>query len=781
VADPAEKIDLSDDEAFRTAIKAKLKDAIDYVDDTLAPDREEATSYYRGDPLGNEELGRSEVVMSEVRDVVQAMLPSLLRIFTGAQNAVEFMPRSEQKVPMAEQATDYVNHVFYNENRGFNVLYNGFKDALIRKTGILTWYTEETKSFEDLEYEALDDQELKILAGDDDVEIEEIEELPDGAKKVKIRKYTSGTKLKVEAVPPEEFFIARDARCEDTASIIGRRRDLYVHDLVAMGYDEEEVREHMGSGDAMELNTEAETRNPAIRNDKDDSSDKEVSYFEAYLHIDRDGDGVAELIRVCGINIDSPYILHEEVWADGVPFGILCPDPEPHMAVGYSIADQVKDLQVIKTNVVRNTLDSLANSIHPRTVVVEDMVNIDDAMNTEVGAIIRTRQPGMVQSLETPFVGQYSLPIIEYLDRVGAKRTGITEASQGLDADVLQSTTKAAVTATVSAAQERIEMIARIFAETGLRRMFRGLLKLATRYIDKEAVIRIRNTWVPMDPRVWDADMDVHVNIGLGRGTDADKLALYNQVLQWQMMAVQMAGPTNPLAGIPQIRNTVVRMMEIGGERDVSRFFKPVTDEMLQQMQAQQPPPPPAPEMIIAQAEAQKAQADIQAKQATVQVKQQEVQLKAQTDAQAHEREIAKLKMENDLKRDQMAMEFELKRAEIEAKYAAQVQIEQMKAEMERERQDYERAMNMQIKSEDREFQREQADTDRAMQFEQSERDREHQGEQKDKERMIGAVSQTFDREHQGKQADEDRKLKAKQFDAAAKAKAATAKKGPAK
>jgi hypothetical protein len=766
------RTDLTDDVTFASAVKMLMADAISYVDDTLAPARELATSYYRGDMFGDEEDGRSKVVMSEVRDVVQAMLPSLLRIFTGSQQVVEFAPRTPDKVPAAEQATDYVNYIFYSENQGFRLLYNAFKDALVRRTGILHWYMEEKEDFEDFDYSEMDEEQIALLENDDEIEILDVtpsddEPVPGSPplSVVRVRRRKTTKRLRVETIPPEEFFISRDAKDEDDAFIIGRRRDLTVGDLVALGYDEDEIRANMGSGASMELNTEATVRNEALNNDTEDKPDEEVAYFEVYVRLDRDNDGIPELVKVCGINLDSPHILHEETWADGSPFGILCPDPEPHMAVGYSVADQVMDLQRIKSNVIRNTLDSLANAIHPRTAIVEDQVNVDDALNTEQGAIIRMRAPGMVQELVKPFVGQYSLPIIEYLDQTRAKRTGITEASQGLDADVLQSTTKAAVTATVSGAQERIEMVARIFAETGLRRLFRGLLKLAIRHMDREQVIRLRNTWVPVDPRVWDADMDVVVNIGLGRGGDNERLALMQMIAMAQKEAIQLAGPTNEFANLGHLRNTYATILEIGGVKDPSKFFGEVNIEAMKQAAAQQPPPP-NPAVMLAEVEMQKAQIEQQAEEAK------------------HQRELLKMKLENDLARDRLAQELYLKQAEIEARYGAQVQIEQMKAEIEAERNDIEMAMGVQT-----------ADTQRQHELARSEADRQHQAAQAHEERRANFVNAEMERRYKAQGGNADRQMKAQQSDreltfrqeqaradAAMKAKAAAAKpKGPAR
>ena len=388
-------------------------------------------------------------------------------------------------------------------------------------------------------------------------------------------------------------------------------------------------------------------------------------YIESYIRIDKDGDGVAELRRVCTLG-EACYILHDEV-ADDVRFAVICPDPEPHMVIGSSIADQVMDLQLIKSNIVRNTLDSLAQTIHPRTAYVEGAVNTDDLMNVETGGLVRVTQPGMIQELGSTFVGQQAMPILAYIDDIKASRTGMSKASQGLDADVLQSTTKAAVTATMSAAQERLEMVARIFAETGVRRLFRGLLKEIIRHQDRVRVVRLRNSWVPVDPRAWDADMDVVVNVGLGTGSIEQKVQTLMAVLAQQKEILQTLGPNNPIVSIKQMRNTIAQILELQGVKDASRYFNEITPEIEQQM-AQPPQPAPDPTQVLAQVEAEKIKKDIEIADKKMAV------------------EIATQKAADDRERDKLETDVWLKSYEMGLKYGVVVPVEQALAIIDRPR-----------------------------------------------------------------------------------------------
>jgi hypothetical protein len=665
------------DAEFEASVKSAIDDAVDYIDGFIAPARAQATEFYRGDPLGNEEEGRSQIVMTEVRDVVQAMVPSLLRIFTASENVVEYAPRTASSVKVAEQATDYVNYVFYSDNPGFAVLHAAFKDALVRKTGVIKWRWSEDTEISQADYTGLDQAQANLLMQDRDAELVKMEQVtdvtsvdgqmtqpPETRFNLTIRRRLPKNRLVVECVPPEEFLVSREARDLDNASYVGHRSLKTMSELIAMGYDKDEIEQFAGQGDVFSINYEAQTRNPAIMSfmthaDNPDPSMRRVLYVESYVRIDRDGDGIAELRKVCSLG-NAHHILHDEIATD-VPFAFFCPDPEPHMMIGQSIADQTSDLQMIKSAIVRNTMDSLAQVIHPRTVVVEGQVNIDDVMNNETGAIIRARAPGMVQPLAVPFVGQNAMPLIAYMDEVRAQRTGISQASQGLDPDVLQSTTKAAVTATVQGAQERIELIARIFAETGMKRLFRGLLKMLVRHQDRPRVVRLRGEWVEIDPRYWDAEMDVQVNVALGRGTDHDKMQFLMLVAQKQEQIMQLLGPSNPLADVVQYRNTLAQICALAGFKDADRYFKPVNDQAMQQLAAAKPQQPD-PTMVLAQVEAQKVQASIQRENMKVQA------------------EMADNLRVDQREREKTHLDAMVRIADIEAKYGTQVNAAHIEA-----------------------------------------------------------------------------------------------------
>lgn len=631
------------DDELQGVVSAELDDAIDFIDNVVSPKRAEATEYYRGLPFGDEEEGRSQVVSYDVRDTVSAIMPSLLRIFTASDYTVEFMPSGPEDVEAAEQITQYVNHVFQKDNPGFMILHTAFKDALVRKAGIIKFYWDESYETQTTEMTGLDDMALAALSSDPLIQIdmqssyEAADLVPPEALQmgapvpimhdVQVTRRMPKGRVKVEALPPEEFLIDRRAKSINDADFVAHRRVVTVSDLVAMGYDYDEVSRLSSDTDDLDSNVERYTRNPALndaRGDRSDPAMKKVSYIEAYVRVDRDGDGVAELRKVCIAGVGNKILSDEP--CDFAPFAAFCPNPEPHDFFGLSVADNVMDIQRIKSVIMRNTLDSLAHSINPRMGVVEGEANIDDVMNTEVGAVIRMRQPGAVTPLTVPFVGREAFPVLTYLDQVKESRTGISAASQGLDPDALTNSTATGVNAVVTAAQQHIEMIARLFAETGMKDLFRGILRLIVQNQDQPRMVRLTNQFVPIDPRGWDATMDVTVNVALGRGTDQARMAMLQQILAMQKEALQTLGPDNPLTDVQRLYNTLAEMTTLAGFKDTERFW---SDPIDYQPPPPQPPEPDVNEMLI-QAQIMQIQADMQTKQEEMQRKREETAMEYQ-------------------------------------------------------------------------------------------------------------------------------------------------------
>ena len=680
-----------DDSELQGIITSDLEDAISYIDSDLSPIRAKGTEYYRGDPFGNEEEGRSQVVAMEVRDTVSAMMPSLMRVFFSTENVVEYIPRGPEDVKGAQQATDYANLIFTSDNNGFMTTYALFKDALVRKCGIAKYWWEEEEKVRIEEYSGLDDQTLQILS-QENAEVKIVVSYPDPSisqemidqvnaqamaagqpappvpmiHDVQIKRIVKDGRVRIMAVPPEELVIDRRARSFEDAALIAHRQMLTVADLISMGYDEDEVRDNLTSND-LDSNEEFLARQPLNNitgnNNTTNPMMQRVLYVEAYSRVDYDGDGIPELRKICCMG--SGYNIVRNLPAAYIPFVDFPCDPEPHTSPleSMSIFDITHDLQEIKSEILRNTLDSLAQSIHPRTAIVEGQVNIDDVLNNETGAVIRMRAPGMVQPFNTPFVGQAAFPMLDYVDQIKEDRTGMSKAAMGLNADALQSSTKAAVAATISASQGRIELTSRILAE-GMKKLFKGILFLITTHQDKPRMVRLRNEWVQIDPRAWDNSMDVSINIGLGQGDVNERLQGLMMIMQKQEQALSTMGADNPFVTMTQFSRTLRKIVELSGFRDASQYFKDVPEGYM----PPQKPERPTPEQVLAQVQAESIQADIQKKAAELELKREQ------------------MIRDDDYRRDQLAQDLVLKRYELELKYGVQLSTAELDAQQSMDR-----------------------------------------------------------------------------------------------
>lgn len=632
---------------FNALVRNEIENALGYYDSEYGTDRITAMNYYMGEEFGNEQEGRSKVVTTEVADTIEFIMPSLMRTFTQTDEFVRFMPRQPEDVEGAKQATSYANYVLNCQNNGFVVLHNFFKDALLQKIGVVKVYYDETEEAQEEEYTGLSDDELTLLLQDSNVEIvsqnteeygeESVDEMGmpvsdySVSHDVVVKRMSYGGMIKIDNIPPEEFLVSKKASSIEDADFVAHRTTMKVSDLIQMGYDREIVEKYAGY---TELDSSSEVANrfeDIESSDTTDSSDmsmRDVLVVESYIKSDYDGDGVAELRRV--VTLGSGFEVVENETFDHVPFACLSPILMPHRLVGRSIAELIMDLQLIKSTVMRQLLDNIYLTNNARVAAVEGQVNLDDLLNSKAGGIIRMRQPNSVQVLQPPLVGQNAFSLLQYLDEIKEQRTGLSKASMGLDADALQSTTATAVAAQMSAAQGKIEMIARVFAETGVKQLFRLVLTLCLHHGKKEQMIRLNNKFVPIDPSNWKHEYDLTVNVGLGSGQTNEKMAFLAQMAQKQEQILLQMGAENPLVDLQQYRNTLAELASMAGFKDATRFFKNPEDTP---PQPQQPPPPSEAEMKM-QFEQQKFQAELElqkAKQAAeLELKREELQMKMQ-------------------------------------------------------------------------------------------------------------------------------------------------------
>ena len=630
-----------DSYSVKGILEAEIDNAIGFIDTETSDERTKALEYYLRYPYGNEVEGRSQIVTGEVAEAIDGALPQLIRVFTTTEDIVYFEPQSQNDEESAKQATSYCNWVFYRENEGLIILHNWFKDALLQKVGVVKAYWDAKEDVTKEKYKDLTEDELALLLSDETLEVvkQNVEMIDIGIDQmgmpiqapifsVTVKKVVKSGKVVIENVPPEEFLISKSARTIEDSPFIAHRRLMPRSDLIAMGYDKKTV-ESLPSYDDLSFTQERIARFSQGENPDDspslDPAMQNVELYECYIRIDEDDDGIAELRRIvyCG----SEILEDEEI--DVVPFHSICPIPIPHKFFGQSLADRTMDIQLIKSTVTRQMLDNLYLTNNARVGIVDGQVNIDDMLNATPGGIIRMKNPNAMVPIQVPSVTAQAFPMLEYMDQVQAKRTGVNDAQQGLDPDVLSNVTAAAVAAMVKSNSGKLELIARIFAETGVKSLFKGIMHLLGKYQDKAKIVRMNGKYVEFDPRTWANEYDVSVNVGLGSGDRDQKLTMLQMILAKQEQIIQGYGPSNPLVSIGQYRNTLAKFIESAGFKDANAFMNEITPEQDAQFSA---PKPPTPDMqvemtkMIAEIEREKTQAKSQIDNAKLDLERQQLQ-----------------------------------------------------------------------------------------------------------------------------------------------------------
>jgi len=684
---------------LKSILQAEIDDAIGFIESETVEQRKQALEAYLRQPYGNEVEGKSSIVTGEVAEAIDGALPSLVRIFTGSDDIVVFEPQGPKDEASAKQATQYCNWVFSRDNEGVAILHDWFKDALLQKNGILKAYWEDKEDITKERYFDLSNDELAMLMSDETMEIVEQDttEFPifdpmgqpvidpmgmpvmGATHNVVVQQKKKSGKVTIENVPPEEFLISKKARTIADSPFVAHRQMLTRSTLIAMGFNKDQV-ESLQMGDALAYTPERVARYAAgeqpYQVQTDDPSMQEIEVFECYVKTDMDGKGIASLTQVF---YASNEILQDEKGkeiieeTDYVPFHSICPIPIPHKFFGNSLADRTVDLQLIKTTITRQMLDNLYLTNNARVVAVEGQVNLDDLLTSTAGGVIRAKSPNAVQQLVVQNVANQAFPMLQYLDTVQSKRTGVSDASQGLDPSILQNVTAAAVASMQQAGAGKIELIARIFAETGVKSLFKGILHLLCKYQDKARVVRMRGEFVEFDPRTWANQYDVSINVGLGAGNRQEQMAMLSMVLAKQEQLIAQYGPANPYVSPAQYRGTLGRMVEIAGFKDSAEFYKAITpeqDQMLSNPPPQQQQMPPEIQALMAKTQAEiqanqaKAQADLQMQQQQMQIDMQMAEQKAALEMQLmREKEMAKLQLE----REKQQAYFALKQQEFEA------------------------------------------------------------------------------------------------------------------
>ena len=683
---PKKRIKRLEDPDLKNILQSHITNALGFLGGTLSTQREKSLEYYQGDKLGNEIDGRSQVVSTDVADTIESLLPNLLRVFTASDRVVNCEPVKAEDAPLAEQATAYLNHIFYKENDGFVLLYNFFKDALLEKNGILKVYYDDTVTVEHETYKNLTDQEYQDIIDQDDVEVvkhsekedelgeESLEQFENQMSQagldldlptpklhdLEIKRTLKKGKIKVDSIPPEEFLIDKNCIKLDEANYVAHRVDITRSELISMGYNKDDV-ESLPASESSILNTEKFARYKNIDdypfNTSQDKSTQTVTIYENYVRYDFDNDGIAELRKIVSVGESSEQIL-ENVPCDHIPFVSVTPIPMPHRFYGRSVAELVEDIQLMKSTVMRQLLDNMYLTNNNRVAIMDGMVNMDDLLTSRPGGVVRTKQPPnqVMQPIQAQPISGQAFPLLEYLDTIREVRTGVTKYNQGLDADSLNKTATG-ISAIINQTQMRAELIARIFAETGVKDLFRKMFELSVKYQDKEKIIQLNNQYIPVLPTEWRNRFNISIVVGLGTGTKEQQLIILNNILDKQLQAFNLQGQREyPMVSLKNIYNTLSKIVENAGLKTPDSYF--INPDIGRQY-VTPPPPPPIPP--IEKIEMARIDAENKRKIADVAIKEQELIQKKQ----------------------EMLLDFEAKIKEIALRYNTQLDTTKIKADAE--------------------------------------------------------------------------------------------------
>jgi len=678
---------MTDDDIQNIASDA-VQSAISFVESEIASERIKSQRYFEGEVDIGQEDGRSKIVSTKVRDTIRAIKPSLMRVFLTSESPVEYIPASQDDVKGADQATKYVNYRF-SELNGYTMLNDVIHDALVKKTGVLKVWWEDNTEQEMFTYSNVTDEEMMAIVNDPDVEVIEHSqdssmeanmdgmevEMPQHSLKVAYTKKKG--KLQIEALPPEEFLVDRNAKSVDDAYLVAHRTEMRVTDLVQMGYDFHKMSHLSGlSSDDTFTETEAFERKGYEQDEEentDDISMKKVAVTEAYMKMDKEGTGKAIMYRILMAGGDNE-LLECEPWGE-VPFAVFEIDPEPHTFFGRSVADLIMNDQDSSTAMLRGIMDNVALTNSPRQGYVQGQVNVDDLMNNEIGGLVRMKSPAALVDIATPFVAGQVLTAMQYLDNTVEGKTGVSKASQGLDPDALQNTSATAARLQAQQGSAQIEVMARNLAEGGMKRLFKLMLHLLVEHSCEEVLMRMSGEFIPVDPRSWNTEMDVTINVGLGTGAEEARSMALNQALTMQMQIWQSYGAGNGLVTMTGIRNTLGDMLALSGIKNVDRYFSPMTSETEAAL-VQQQEEKAAQEQEGAMTD---AEALVQSEQYNADKQMEMQQLKLQIEAQ-------KAIGQDDRERDKMDQDLLVKAAEILGKYGTAVDTANIKAEQDKAR-----------------------------------------------------------------------------------------------
>jgi hypothetical protein len=700
--------------SLATVVQTEIQQSRRYQRQSGTGDNERPIKYMLGemDQYIPHDDGRSGVVSYDVADTIGWMMPDIMRLFFAGDRVVDFQPASPEDEEHTEQASDYINHVFMNENRGYFVFWDAAHDGLALRNGIMKAYWDDDPTYVVRDLTGLNEEQYQGIVNHPQVEVLEHSEtvaiidapedggpMPIPTFDVKIRQMTRQGRIVVEAIPPEEYLIDTRARSVEDARFHAHRYQATRSELVKQGFDRDKV-DDIPTSTLLETDEEhlarEEEYEAAIVNPRTDKAMETVEVHECYMLYDHDDDGIATWCQVIMAGgQDGRNILHWEEWGDPIPFADLCPERVPHRFEGRSVYDQTHDVQEVKTVLLRQTMDNLYDAISPERVAIEgEIIDPDALLNPRYGEVHRVKTNiDAIRDLPKTFVAAEAFGMLEYWDKMAQKRTGVSPMSAVLDPETLQNQSATQANISQSQSHSKVELTGRNYKEGGMKDLFRIMLKLAVNHQDMATTLKLRNKWVTVNPSLWNPEMDAVINTGLGTGSRDRDLGFLFRVLELQKEIVGALGPDNPVVKPSQIHNTLEKIVHGSGMQSADMFFTEVEDDVMaqwwqqkqEQEQAASQQPDPQTQAFI-QVESMKAQLkDAEAKMKAA-LEQADMEHKGELEAMKMESDAAELGVTHDFEREKLAAELNFQADQKEQDRAVQrenmaftAQLEQLK------------------------------------------------------------------------------------------------------
>ena len=640
------------------------------LSDEWVSNKKTAEAYYRGDlPRGPEIPGRSTVTSTDVADAVEWILPNIVESLSG--KAVKFRPCSAADEAQAELETDYAHFLFNEENNGYLNLYTAAKDALLTGVGVLKCYYDDTPERTVERYSGLQEPQLQGLLSDPAVEVTEIERSETDGIAVSVSRVTKQGRVVVEPVRPEEFRVNDDHHSCDLsdARFVSHTRRVAASDLLAQGYDEDII------ADAQDSNIDRDWND--YHSDTDDESQRQIVITEAYMRADINDDGISELVKITVVGEHTPSDILDIEEISEIPFVAMNAVVKPHSFYGVSVFDRLKQIQDLKTAILRSTMDSYYQSTNRMKVVQEGQVNLDDLLVTRPGGIIRAKGHNAVMEIGGTPIGMEAFQLLQFCDEQKRSRVGVSSDMAGQN-QLVANESAHAVERLMSAQEMLTGLIVRSIAETGIRPAYRMCRDLMVRYHNAVTPFKFRGKWQNVNPADWGDRSRMMVTVGSGAGDEQQKMGSLQQIFAIQQQMQQ--DPMQALVTPKHMYATLNDFINLNGLGDSEQYFanpeSPEGQQIAQQKQ-QQAQQQQQQMMEQQQMQLQMQQAALQAQQqvadaemAKAMATQQNGQLKEQINALEAQLQAVKDSKDQDLKRAELQskMALELTKLEVQAK-----------------------------------------------------------------------------------------------------------------